>query len=144
MTHNGRSGMKSDDALEDTLDFREIIESLLKSRPDLADPDKLDLFEKTLHRQLAIRGSTPEGAQARAMDAIAAAERVCARKFVSFATTVGGGGAVAMITSILAPGAPLPVIVGMGFVGLVATMFGAPRLDRWAERRQKGRRRLPA
>jgi hypothetical protein len=36
----------------------------------------------------------------------------------------------------------LPVsIVCMGLLGLLASKSGAPRLDRWAERNQQGRRR---
>ena len=143
MIENNGSNMKPDDALEDTLDFQETVESLITSRPDLADPERLRLFERALHRQLAMRGPTPESAQAQAMDAIAAAERERARKVMAFATTVGGGGAAALYTSIIAPGAPLPVIAGMGLLGLLVTKYGAPKLDRWWERRRHGHRRSP-
>jgi len=143
MTENEKSRTKLKDPLEDTLDFRETVESLIIARPDLADPERLRLFEKALHRQIAMRSSTAESVQAERMDAIAAAERERARKFMSFTITVGGGGAAAIFTTIVAPGAPAFVIVGMGLLGLLATKFGAPRLDRWAERRQQGHRRSP-
>jgi hypothetical protein len=141
MTENRQSSTKLEDALSDTLDFQETVESLITSRPDLADPERLRLFEKALHRQIAMRSSTPESAQTQAMDPIAAAERERSRKLMAFATTVGGGAAAALITSLAAPGAPVYVIVGMGLLGLLASKFGAPRLDRWAERSQQGRRR---
>ena len=40
MTENKGSNMTPDDALEDTLDFQETVESLIASRPDLADPGR--------------------------------------------------------------------------------------------------------
>ena len=141
MIENKESSAKLEDALNDTLDFQETVESLITSRPDLVDPDRLQLFEKALHREIAMRSPTPESVQAQALDAIAAAERERSRKLMAFATTVGGGGLAAIITSTAAPGAPASVIVGMGILGLLASNFGFPRLDRWADRRQQGRRR---
>jgi hypothetical protein len=136
--------MNPDDALEDTLDFQETVEFLMTSRPDLADPERLRLFETALHRQLAMQGATPESARAgRARYARAVAERENARKFMSFSMTVSGGGVAAICTSVAAPGAPLPVIVGMGLLGLLATKYGGPKLDRWWERRQRSHRRSP-
>jgi hypothetical protein len=135
--------MKPDDVLEDTLDFQETVESLIASRPDLADPDRLRRFETALHRQLAKLGPTPEAARARERDAWAAAERERARKMMELAMTVSGGGLAAILTSIIAPRAPLPVCAGMGLLGLLATKYGGPKLDRWWERRQRGHRRSP-
>jgi hypothetical protein len=135
MTENRQSSTKLEGALNDTLDFQETVESLITSRPDLVDPEKLRLFEKALHRQIAMRSPTPQCVQAQAMDAIAAAELERSRKLMAFATTVGGGGVAAIITLLAAPGAPAYVIVCMGLLGLVASKFGAPRLDRWADRR---------
>jgi len=143
MTENTESSTKPKDDLEDTLDFQETVESLITSRPDLADPEKLQLFENALHRRIAMRGSTPDPVLTKAADAAAAAELERSRKLMAFATTVAGGGAAAIVTSIAAPGAPASVIVGMGLLGLLASKFGAPRLDRWADRRQQGRRRSP-
>ena len=143
MTENRQSSTKLEGARNDTLDFQGTVESLITSRPDLVDPEKLRLFEKALHRQIAMRSPTPQSVQAQAMDAIAAAELERSRKLMAFATTVAGGGAAAIVTSIAAPGAPASVIVGMGLLGLLASKFGAPRLDRWADRRQQGRRRSP-
>jgi hypothetical protein len=141
MAENKEGSTKLKDALEDTLDFQETVESLITSRPDLVDPERLRLFEETLHRRIAMRSSTRESAQTQAMDAIAAAEVERSRKLMAFATTVGGGGVAALITSFAAPRAPAYVIVGMGILGLLASKFGAPRLDSWADRRQQGRRR---
>jgi hypothetical protein len=143
MTENERNDMNPDDALEDMLDFQETVESLITSRPDLADPGRLRLFERALRRQLVMLGPTPEAARARAMVARAAAERERARKVLAFAMTVSGGGAAAIYTFIIAPGAPLPVIVGMGLVGLLVTKYGGPKLDRWWERRRRSHRRFP-
>jgi hypothetical protein len=144
MTENTGSSKKPDDALEDTLDFQETVESLITSRPDLADPGRLRLFERALHRQLALRrGPTPEAAQARAMDAWAAAERERARKVMAFAMTVSWGGAAAIYTFMIAPRAPLPVIAGMGLLGLLVGKYGSPKLDRWWERRRRSHRRFP-
>jgi hypothetical protein len=143
MTENKGSDMTPGDVLEDTLDFQETVESLIASRPDLADPDRLRRFETALHRQLAKLGPTPEAARARERDAWAAAERERARKMMEFAMTVSGGGSAAILTFIIAPGAPLPVILGMGLLGLLASKYGGPKLDRWWERRQRSHRRSP-
>ena len=143
MTENTESSTKPKDDLEDTLDFQETVESLITSRPDLADPEKLQLLENALHRRIAMRSSTPDPVLTKAADAAAAAELERSRKLMAFATTVAGGGAAAIVTSIAAPGAPASVIVCMGLLGLLASKFGAPRLDRWADRRQQGRRRSP-
>jgi hypothetical protein len=143
MTENKGSNMTPDDVFEDTLDFQEAVESLIASRPDLADPERLRRFETALHRQLAKLGPTPEAARARERDAWAAAERERARKMMEFATTVSGGGLAAIFTFIVAPGAPLPVIAGMGVLGLLAAKYGLPKLDRWWERRRRGHRRFP-
>jgi hypothetical protein len=141
---NKGSNLKPDDALDDTLDFQETVESLITSRSDLADPERLRLFERALLRQLAMRrGQTPEAARARERDAWAAAERERARKFMAFSLTVSGGGLAGVLTLIIAPGAPLPVIVGMGLLGLLASKYGGPKLDRWWERRRRGQRRFP-
>jgi hypothetical protein len=140
MTEKKESSMQLKDALENTFDFQETVESLITSRPDLADPEKLHLFEKVLRRQVAMRSSTRELVQKQAMDAIAAAERERSRKFMSFAITVGGGGAAAILTFIVAPGAPAPVIVAIGLLGLFVTNVGAPRLDRWADRSDEAAR----
>jgi hypothetical protein len=143
MTENKGSNMTPDDVLEDTLDFQATVESLIASRPDLADPERLRRFETALHRQLAKLGPTPEAARARERDAWAAAERERARKMMEFTTTVGGGVMAAIFTGIIAPGAPLPVIVGMGLLGLLAAKHGPPKLGRWWERRRRGHPRLP-
>ena len=142
MTENKGSNMKPDDALEDALDFQETVESLITSRPDLADPERLRLFETALHRQLAMQDPTPESARAaRARYARAVAERERARKFMDFSITMSGGVIAGVCTLIVAPGAPLPVIVGMGLLGLLVTKYGSPKLDRWWERRRRGQRR---
>ena len=143
MTESTETTTKLKDAVGDASEFQDTIESLVASRPDLADPEKLQLFENALHRRVAVRRSTHEAVLAKATDAATSAEQERARKFMAFATTVGGGGAAAIITSVAAPGAPAPVIVAMGLVGLLATKFGAPRLNRWADRRQQGRRHSP-
>jgi len=136
--------MKPDDPLEDTLNFQETVEFLMTSRPDLADPERLRLFETALHRQLAMQGGTPESARAaRARYARAVAERERARKFMDFSITVSGGGVAGVCTLIIAPGAPLPVILGMGLLGLLVTNYGSPKLDRWWERRRRSHRRSP-
>jgi hypothetical protein len=140
MTENEASRTNLKDSIEDTLDFRETAESLITACPDLADPERLRLFEKALHRQIAMRRSTAERAQMEVMEARAAAERERARKFMSFSITVSGGGAAAILTMIAAPGAHAYVLVVMGLLGLVATKFGAPRLERWADKRQRGHR----
>jgi hypothetical protein len=141
MTENKGSNMKPDDALEDTLDFQETVESLIASRPDLADPGRLRRFETALHRQLAKLGPTPEAVRARERDAWAAAERERGRKMMAFSTTVSGGGLATILTAIIAPGAPLPVIAGMGILGLLASKYGLPKLDRWGERRRRDQQR---
>jgi hypothetical protein len=141
MTENKGSNMTPDDVLEEALDFQETVESLIAFRPDLADPDRLRRFETTLHRQLAKLGPTPEAARARERDAWAAAERERARKMMAFAMTVSGGGLAAILTFIIAPGAPLPIIVGMGLLGLLASKYGGPKLDRWWERRRRDQQR---
>jgi hypothetical protein len=144
MTENEENRTNLKDPVDDTLDFRKAVESLIAARPDLADPDRLRLFEQALHRQIAMRSSTAECVQTEAVDAIAAAEMERSRKFMSFAINVSGGGAAAILTSIAVPGAPAFVIVAMGLLGLVATKLGAPRLNRWADKRQRGHRRSPA
>ena len=144
MIENKGSNMKPDDALEDTFDFQETVEFLMTSRPDLEDPERLRLFETALHQQLAMQDPTPESARAaRARYARAVAERRRARKFMEFSMTVSGGGLAAILTAIIAPGAPLPVIVGMGLLGLLAAKHGLPKLDRWERRRRDQRRRFP-
>jgi hypothetical protein len=143
MTENKGSDMTPGDVLDDTLDFQETVESLIASRPDLADPDRLRRFETALHRQLAKLGPTPEAVRARERDAWAAAERERARKMMEFALTVSGGGLAAILTFIIAPGAPLPVFAGMGLLGLLASKYGGPKLDSWWERRRRGHRRFP-
>jgi hypothetical protein len=143
MTESKGSNMTPDDALEDTLDFQETVESLIASRPDLADPGRLRRFETALHRQLAKLGPTPEAARARERDAWAAAERERARKMMAFSMTVSGGVLAAMLTFIIAPSAPLPVFAGMGILGLLASKYGGPKLDRWWERRRRGHGRFP-
>jgi hypothetical protein len=144
MTENTGSSMKPDDALEDTFDFQETVEFLITSRPDLEDPERLRLFETALHRQLAMQGPTPESARAaRARYARAVAERERARKFMEFSLTVSGGGIAGVCTWIIAPGAPIPVFVGMGLLGLLLTKYGGPKLDRWWERRRRSHWRSP-
>ena len=136
--------MKPDDALEDTLDFQETVEFLMTSRPDLADPERLRLFETALHRQLAMQGPTSESARAgRAKYARAVAERKQARKFLEFSMTVSGGGIAGVCTLLIAPGAPIPVFVGMGLLGLLAAKHGLPKLNRWERRWRDQRRRFP-
>ena len=144
MTENKGSNMKPDDALEDTLDFQETVEFLMTSRPDLADPERLRLFETALHRQLAMQGPTSESARAgRAKYARAVAERKQARKFLEFSMTVSGGGIAGVCTLLIAPGAPIPVFVGMGLLGLLAAKHGLPKLNRWERRWRDQRRRFP-
>jgi hypothetical protein len=62
---------------------------------------------------------------------------------MEFSMTVSGGGLAGVFTLIIAPGAPLPVIVGMGLLGLLVTKYGGPKLDRWWEKRRRSHRRFP-
>lgn len=103
--------MLSEDTSDDESDLRRVVESLLRSRPDLADPNKLRLFEEILDKQAAtfidrgpIRPSPEE-------------------KFMWFVLDLGGSVIPAALILATFPRFPLPILPVIVVVSFLATRY---------------------
>jgi hypothetical protein len=92
-------------------DLQQAIESLIESRPSLADPEQLRVFNEALSRQIATRQSRNQK--------IDKAEIGWTKRMASIATAFSGGATAALIAAVLVPTAPELAIVGIGLVGLL-------------------------
>jgi hypothetical protein len=117
------------ETLKDTVpsDLQQAIESLIESRPSLADPEQLRLFNEALSRQIATRHSQN--------DKIDKTEIGLAKKMTSIATAFSGGATAAMLAAVLVPAAPELAIVGIGLVGLLVSKYVASAIDSFMEKR---------
>lgn len=109
------------------LDLQQAIESLIESRPGLADPEQLRRFNEALSRQIAVRHSQN--------DKVNKAEIRLARRMTSIATAFSGGATAALIAAVLVPTAPGLAIVGIGLVGLLVSKYVAAAIDSFMEKR---------
>jgi hypothetical protein len=117
------------EAREDAVpsDLQQAIESLIESRPSLADPEQLRRFNEALSRQIATRHSRN--------DKIDKTEIGWAKRMTSIATAFSGGATAALIAAVLVPAAPELAIVGIGLVGLLVSKYVAAAIDSCMEKR---------
>lgn len=108
-------------------DLQHAIESLIESRPSLADPEQLRRFNEALSRQIATRRSRN--------DEIEENEIGSAKRMSSIATAFSGGATAALIAAVLVPAAPELAIVGIGLVGLLVSKYVAAAIDNSVEKR---------
>jgi hypothetical protein len=114
-------------------DLQQAIESLVESRPGLADPEQLRRFNEALSRQIATRHSRNE--------TIDKTEIGWAKRMTSIATAFSGGATAALIAAVLVPAAPELAIVGIGLVGLLVSKYVAAAIDSFVERRSSANER---
>jgi xanthosine utilization system XapX-like protein len=111
-------------------DLQQAIESLIESRPSLADPAQLRHFNEAMSRQIAARHSR--------RDKI---EIGWAKRMTSIATAFSGGATAALIAAVLVPAAPGLAIVGIGLFGLLVSKYVAAAIDSFMEKRSSASER---
>jgi xanthosine utilization system XapX-like protein len=109
------------------LDLQQTIESLIESRPSLADPEQLRRFNEALSRRIAVR-HPPN-------NKVNKAEIRLAKRMTSIATAFSGGATAALIAAVLVPAAPGLAIVGISLVGLLVSRYVAAAIDNFMEKR---------
>jgi len=107
--------MVSEDSAGDESDLRRVAENLLRSRPDLADPNKLRLLEDILRKQ--VTQPSPPG------------------KFMCFVLELGCGVIPAILIGATFPRLPLPILPVIVLVGFLASRYFS-LADRPRSRRQ--------
>jgi hypothetical protein len=135
MTENAGRITEKEDVARGQSDLRRAVESLVKVHPDLADPERLHLFNELLNERIATQNLTHNLAARQARDRIVSSEIAAARRLMSFATAVAGAVSTGVIADLTFPSAPVPVIVGVALIGLFGSRFVARRLDRLEERK---------
>src|SRR5882757_2312486 len=103
--------MLSEDRVGDESDLRGVVESLLRSRPDLADPNKLHLFEEMLDRQAATLNSVGDNV----LQEVASTDRRPTKptpeeRFLWFVMDLGWGVMPAVLIAATFPRFPLPIL----------------------------------
>ena len=111
-------------AAGDESDLSRFVESLLRSRPDLADPNKLRQFEEMLNRKVA----TLNSAGGRVLPDVAPTDRAPARltpeeRFMCFVLHLVGSGLPAMFIVATFPRVPLPILPLIVLISFFATRY---------------------
>jgi hypothetical protein len=129
-------GNKPESVSEGISYWEQTVEYLLTFRPELADPEKLRLFEDVLRRRIAVQASNGELAAKQARLEHSRKEIQRARRFTTFATTLTGGVLASIITAEVFPHAAAYTLVGVGLIGLVASKYIVSGLNRWTDSSQ--------
>jgi xanthosine utilization system XapX-like protein len=111
-------------------DLQQAIESLIESRPSLADPAQLWHFNEAMSRQISARHSRSDQI-----------EIGWAKRMTSIATACSGGATAALIAAVLVPAAPGLAIVGIGLFGLLVSKYVAAAIDSFMEKRSSASER---
>jgi hypothetical protein len=119
-------------------DLQRAVESLVRAHPDLTDPEKLRFFEELLNRYVATRNLQPRIPNTLGNSQSIKTEQATVSRFTAFVMALGGGYCPVMLTILTFPSAPLWLIATVGVIGFFGTQWWAPKLDRWAERKQRG------
>lgn len=98
----------------------------------MRDPAKLRLFQEALSKHLARRDVLEDLARRET-------EMNRARKFMTFAINVSGGGLAGGVAMAIAPNPSTFVVLGVALLGLIGTACAAPRLDRLEEKMEQRR-----
>jgi hypothetical protein len=115
---------RENDTLTDTAEIEQVAASLVKERPELAEPANLLRFNAALNEQVALIVETEKNASC------ASNEVRKASKFTSFATSVSGAASAGLIAAAIAPSASVLVVGAFALAGLLGSTVAARYLDR--------------
>lgn len=111
--------------------LRQMVESLMRARPDLMDPTKLRLFERLLHSYVESHKSLPGQNTGRSTTRPS--------RFTAFVLNLCGAYFAVAPVILIFPSVPIPVLPFLAVIGFLVARHLAPRIDERAERKAQQR-----
>ena len=115
--------------------LQQTVESLMKARPDLMDPTKLQLFEELLKSYVVTHKSSPEQAPERLTNSPS--------RFMAFVMNLCGGYFAVMSVILIFPTVPLAVLPFFAVIGFFCFRYLASRTDKGRARTLMSQARPP-
>jgi hypothetical protein len=123
-----------DTTLNSDSDFQQTVESLIKARPDLMEPERLQLFEKMLNSHIENRRTDPELEAHDSASKPAAASQRPVSKFTAAAMDSCAAYILTALVAVIFPAVPLFLLPVIAVAGFLASRYWALYWDSSSKR----------